>query len=517
MQVGGERWLAEGLGYREKGDTCPFCAQSLVSTDFVKTLKYFFSKEYDALKNRVHALHAETNNALGDRVSGNIETIVATNTATAEFWKKHLAVEPPVLDDHDVGEELRALRISASGLVERKTHAVLEPIEPDGDFNKKVSKLVEMVHALEHYNVAVTRANEMIAQLKVDVKAINQQAAIKEVARLKAQQHRYEKKAVEICDAVASRKKEKEEAEAQKDASKQALDKYTETVMVSYEQAINRYLDDFHTGFSLTKTTYDYRGAGVPRSSYQIVINNVPIELGDAETPLHSPSFKNTLSSGDRSTLALAFFLAQLDRDAAKAKKIVVLDDPFTSQDRFRQSETVSKITRCGESCAQVIVLSHDLKFLEMLWSRLQPKAVDCKALQFVGRGEENTHIEALDIDKATNATYRQDFEEMQRFYSDGIGAPLDISRKIRPTVEAHLRHTRSDLADAVSLGKMLAVIRAGGENHPLARQYKELEDINEYATKYHHGEKPGAPAHQIDDQELRGCIKKTRRVIDIG
>ena len=88
---------------------------------------------------------------------------------------------------------------------------------------------------------------------------------------------------------------------------------------------------------------------------------------------------------------------------------------------------------------------------------------------------------------------------------------------KIRPTVEAHLRRTCSDLADAENLGKMLAVIRAGGEDHPLARQYKELEDINEYATKYHHGEKPGAAARQIDDQELRGCIKKTRRVIDIG
>ena len=127
--------------------------------------------------------------------------------------------------------------------------------------------------------------NGEVALLKVGVKAIDQQAAIKDIARWKAQQHRYEKKAVETCDAVAARKKEKDDAEARKDALKKALDKYTETVMAAYEQAINRYLDDFHTGFSLAKTTHDYRGAGVPRSSYQIVINNVPIEVGDAETP----------------------------------------------------------------------------------------------------------------------------------------------------------------------------------------------------------------------------------------
>jgi wobble nucleotide-excising tRNase len=36
-------------------------------------------------------------------------------------------------------------------------------------------------------------------------------------------------------------------------------------------------------------------------------------------TPTSQPSFKNTLSAGDRTTLALAFFLAQAEQDQALA------------------------------------------------------------------------------------------------------------------------------------------------------------------------------------------------------
>jgi hypothetical protein len=35
--------------------------------------------------------------------------------------------------------------------------------------------------------------------------------------------------------------------------------------------------------------------------------------LGDGTTPLGQPCFRTTLSAGDKSTLALAFFLAQLN------------------------------------------------------------------------------------------------------------------------------------------------------------------------------------------------------------
>jgi wobble nucleotide-excising tRNase len=115
---------------------------------------------------------------------------------------------------------------------------------------------------------------------------------------------------------------EKRRLENDKVAVRKTLDEYTNRVAVKYEKAINRLLEDFHTGFRITKTSHAYPG-GVASSTYQISINDTAVGLGDSDTPLDVPSFKNTLSSGDKSTLALAIFLAQLEQNPDKSDKIV--------------------------------------------------------------------------------------------------------------------------------------------------------------------------------------------------
>lgn len=81
------------------------------------------------------------------------------------------------------------------------------------------------------------------------------------------------------------------------------------------------------------------------------MINNVQVAL----TADDGPAFRNTLSSGDRNTLALAFFFASLDQDPQLAQKIAVIDDPMTSLgsgDGPRNAAARSRVS-------QVIVLSH--------------------------------------------------------------------------------------------------------------------------------------------------------------
>src|SRR5690606_24206084 len=147
-----------------------------------------------------------------------------------------------------------------------------------------------------------------------------------------------------------------------------------------------------------------------------IVINGNTVELGDPRTPPDRPSFKNTLSGGDRSTLALAFFFAQLEQDANLASKIVVFDDPFASMDSFRRNHTIHQIYRCGGTCAQVIVLSHDAGLLHLLCSRIG--AGDRKTLCLARIGEENTTIAEWDVERAVQARYHGDLDTLQKFLS---------------------------------------------------------------------------------------------------
>ena len=167
---------------------------------------------------------------------------------------------------------------------------------------------------------------------------------------------------------------------------RQQLDARTAQVIATYGQSISHYLERINAGFRITTPAHTYRG-GTPSTTYQIVINNNTVDLGDAATPLNRPSFKNTLSAGDRTTLALAFFLAQLEQDPNRDRKIVVFDDPFSSQDSFRRNHTVHQIQRCAQTCAQVVLLSHEPSFLKLLWDRMQPADRKCIAPGFLDSG----------------------------------------------------------------------------------------------------------------------------------
>ena len=103
--------------------------------------------------------------------------------------------------------------------------------------------------------------------------------------------------------------------EDQKATARQRLDCHTQQVIKQYGQRINWYLERINASFRISTPTHTYRG-GTPSTSYQIMINSNTVDLGDSETPLSRPNFKNTLSGGDRTTLALAFFFAQLEIDA---------------------------------------------------------------------------------------------------------------------------------------------------------------------------------------------------------
>src|SRR3546814_11253150 len=59
---------------------------------------------------------------------------------------------------------------------------------------------------------------------------------------------------------------------------------------------------------------------------------------------------------------------------------IIVLDDPFTSQDSGRQFETSARIRELSTLAAQVIVLSHDARFFGLIQKDAKPD--DCSEHQ---------------------------------------------------------------------------------------------------------------------------------------
>jgi wobble nucleotide-excising tRNase len=293
---------------------------------------------------------------------------------------------------------------------------------------------------------------------------------------------------------------------------REKLEGHTAKVMKPYEGRINQLLDNFNAGFSIAQTRPAY-GGGVASSTYQLVINNTGVNLGDGKTPMDQPSFKNTLSAGDRSTLALAVFIAHIERDPDQTKRIVVFDDPFTSQDSFRRRQTVHEIVRAGETSSQLIVFSHDAGFLRQIRDKF--KAGECIALLLGDHRALGIKIMPCDLDEACRGRTASDMDDLQAYVTTGAGKDRDMIRKMRIILETYCRSTYpGSFTPDERLGGMVENIKKAGDQHLAWALADELEQINEYSRDHHHGEDPeDGSSDFIDGQELTGYVKRTLRI----
>jgi len=509
MHERGQAWISQGLGY-VTDDRCPFCAQSLAPAAALLTAyRAFFSKGYNDLRTAIAAARTRIAADVGDMRIAALEKAVDQNAAAIEFWSPFCDFSPPAIGA-GTGDKLRTLRQSAIALLDRKAAAPLEPIVPDDSFVAASADVAGVGEELVAYNQSVAAANTVINAKKGATSAADLKTVEAALASLRLTKKRHELEVKTACDEYRAAVARKAKIEEEKAAIKGQLDEYTKAIIGKYEQTINRLLTDFQAGFTITKTEHGYPG-GVASSSYQILINNTPVDLGDNNTPLDKPSFRNTLSSGDKSTLALAFFLAQLEHDQEKASKIVVFDDPFNSQDSFRKDHTVRKIRDCGDACAQVIVLSHDLYFLKRIWERLDDKTADRKCLELKRLGLLNTSIVTWDIEAATQGAFKADRKVLTDFYHDSRGTPRDVVQKLRPVMEHYTKILGAGvLADTDTLGVIVGKVRAAGATHQLFPLCDTLDDVNVYTRRYHHGENPDAAIEPISDTELHGYVRRT-------
>lgn len=513
MNDGGGNWVAEALPHAE--DTCPFCGQDIQSVDLIAAYRNVFSDRYRAFRAEIEAAAATVRRAFGEASLADIERTAERNAASAEFWGKYCTFDAGTIGfPPDIAEKVQALGAAAIGLLERKAGMPLEPVPVDEPYSMALVPFEEAIAIVRSINDAVWHVNALIANQKAATVAANVAGVQNELALLRATKTRYSEAVGPLCTGHIALVAEKDALDKKRDGVRQALDKHTESVIKPYERRINDHLDAFNAGFAIAETTHNYPG-GVATSTYQLVINDVGVGVGDGKTPISQPSFKNTLSAGDRTTLALAVFLAHLERDPAISDRIVVFDDPFNSQDSFRRRQTVHEIMKVAGKCHQIVVLSHDATFLKQIWDKA-PQA-ERVALGITDHRQQGSKLSAIDLEKATAGRTFSDIDDLQAYLATGAGVALDIIRKMRVVLETYCRTTypASFVADDW-LGDIVGKIRDGGADHPAAALYDELDQINDYTKQYHHGEDMAdATPDQIDPKELTGYARRTLKIVN--
>ena len=515
MTSDGENWLVKGMAYLVD-DTCPFCGRpGIQELSLISAYRAVFSAAYKALKTDVASLKDQIAGQFGDRAIGALNTLSERNKGNIEFWARYCVFDPLPLNILDsLPDAIRSLGRAAIALLDRKAPTPLEPVFLDDAFVNALKAYEDVQRAVMSTNVAIKHVNSLINAKKAETGTADIKVAEARLNLLVAIKKRHEEPAVSACNVYLQLVADKARIDAQKEAARTLLEEYTSRVIKPYEQRINQLLDAFNAGFRIAETKHGYPG-GIATSSYQLVINQTSFEVGDSRTPLHQPSFKNTLSSGDRTTLALSFFLTQLERDPEKAQKIVIFDDPFNSQDSFRRRQTVHEIVKAARACAQVIVLSHDANFLKHIWEKAPVS--DRVSIQIFDAHVQGSKINGVDLDKACQGRIASEIDDLQSYLTTGAGNLLDLIKKMRVVTETHCRTTYPACFCATDwLGDILRKINDVGEDHPAHSLYEELDLINEYTKQYHHGEDAYDPvAPDIDSNELTGFVRKTLKVVN--
>ncbi|MFO0912756.1 MAG: AAA family ATPase [Pirellulales bacterium] len=505
-----EAWLSEGLGYVVEED-CPFCGQSLAGSPVIGSIRSFFSDAYRAFQTELSTLQSFVMGISNDATLLKVQKVIKDNAALVEFWRKYTdKAEPTLSFDDRVQPAAVKLRV-VNDLLTTKISAPLEAVKNTA--TNEMADWKKLREEVTAYNAAVDAFNLAITGVKKSSESKSTAALEQELATLEARKARHGKEGAAVVKSYQEAVANKSAAEKAKEKAKDDLDAYNDKVMGMYQSTVNDMLTRFGAAFRLSRVEIEYTGRA-PRVGYAFGLRGVDVEPGGDNTPAGTPCFRNTLSSGDRSTLALALFMAQIKNRKDLASLIVVFDDPFTSLDDFRQQWTCYALRRLAEDAKQVIVLSHSLEFLKLIANRCDKPNTRTLKLDHINAGD--SRIIEFNLDDAAAALVDKDVLKLRSYhYGDEKDAPATV-RCIRPILENHMRKLAPDDCPEGNgwLGTFLGTIKSASAGSALAvfqPDYDDYDFLNAYTSPYAH-DSGTSPA--IDEEEARSAVGLTLKLI---
>ncbi len=506
MDEKGESWISQGLGY-VKEDSCPFCGLNMSGLELIAAYKDYFSEAYNSFKEEINRMSLLIDSIFSNIILLSLQRNIQSNKTLCEFWKQYVNVNIPEIHFDLFKNVYENIYSKLSELIKQKTAAPLDKVQVDNCTLKALIGYHLVRVAILRYNKIIEESNQKIEQKKDSIGKADIRHAENELDFLNISKNRFQEKIDSLCSEYRKLVKEKTDLEKLKIEAKQKLNSFSKQLLKDYQEQINSYLSNFATDFQIVEAEEDYIG-GKPRISYRLAINNEPFDLDSKFEG--SPCLKNTLSSGDKTSLAFAFFMARLEKDLKLKDKIIVLDDPLSSLDYNRRNCTQAQIVSTSSKAKQVIILSHDPYFLRLLWEKLDPSITKTLCIKRMGNGSK---IDEWDIEKETRGEYFNNYFALNEYLESGPDGDLrKVARCIRPLLEGNLRmRFPGRFSRTEWLGDMISHIQGCDEQDSLfciKQLHPDLKEINDYSKKYHHSpQNPLADQYPVVDAELKQYV----------
>lgn len=531
-----ENWLRTGFNYLESKQRniedanpliCPFCKQMVDNNlDIIRAYALRFNDEFNLLVQRIQTHLGALQNFNLDAIIQALNYTNQNNSGHINSWTAHLPndVQAPIYniipDEASLKAEFQALITS----VRQKAQNPSATIDTTSAVTFQTS-LQSINTKISTYNQEVIGYNTAITNFRAGIQTVTQ--AQNELDRLKRIKKRFEPEISALCAQLVA---EKTNLRALETAYTQLIQQQAEAtaVFANYKDRINYYLDTvFKTLFRIDDVIHipPQGRATQSKIGYKLTIDGKDISF-DPNQPF---CVKECLSEGDKSTIALAFFLSKLDIDLNHQDKILVFDDPLSSLDTNRRAYTIGIIKSLFQQMQQVIVLSHNERFLYEISKDF--RASDKKTLRITENFVERASIiEVCDFEELVEDNYFKQIKELEKFLVNPNHTMKDtVLGWMRNVLEAHIRfkfyRQCMNMPNQKTFGRLIEFIDQQGvvfrDNANRATIITKLKQINGVSWKPHHGEpmpdsaSSGIDSNTMTEAELALLIQDTFDLID--
>lgn len=451
-----EEWIKKGVNdyLKQNKDAtklnCPFCSQSLTTAvDLIETYRTIFSEEYENFCNEIFGILDDKYQEFS-RLIDNIKLVensINKNLASCRRWQEYLTGKTQKLIEQidsfskNVGKSNSNLLELMEEFAGKYTEIIAEKKKKPFVSIKESPTSDKLLNAYQQFTETLDQYNELIKQLLIEINTLKTRSQndqlVKESEELsnKIKDVNIKIKRYELAadiDKIQLLKREKDEREQEIKKLQEKLERENKEFIEQYFQDTTQVFNRLGSIDFEIQTTYR-RWGGQP-------VYEPTIKFANEEITFDRLPF--IFSDADRRALAFSIFISKLkkkDKDELK-NTIVFLDDPITSFDDNRISQTFIEIKNLISSCRQLIISAHHSRFLLDTYEKL--KSLPDLNLKFLEmkRNGFGTILETVSDPKTRLDPHAQEIEKVERFINGNsdVGA-LDARRALRPILEEEI------------------------------------------------------------------------------
>jgi len=500
-----EEWIERGVNtYLKKSKdpatlNCPFCSQVLTTVvDLIKTYKTVFSEEYEKFCNGVITIlndeHQKFNGCIRNVES--IENSVNKNLTIYQRWQAYFTEETQKLFEQIDILSKKAYE-SNNNLIRLMEEFSIKFVELISEKKKKPFLPLKEYHASDKLLITYKQVRKIIDQyngfIKLLLIEINNLKSRSQNDQLIKESEKLNNKIIDLNIRIKRYELADEIYKIQflrgkKNNIEQEIKKLQKKLEQENKEFIEQYFKDITNLFNKLgsidfeiQTTYRRRG-GQP--VYELIIKFANEEITFDRLPF-------IFSDSDRRSLAFSIFISKL-RKKSKAEiknTIVFLDDPMTSFDDNRISQTFLEIKNLAQSCGQLIIAANNSRFLLDTYEKLESLPDSDLIFIEIKRVDFGTVFESINDPKTRLDPHAQEIEKIERFINgDSDVNASDVRRSLRPLLEEELRYRYSKYLKGVSVKGLGVIIDKLKETSLINDEIaKKLYGFNDVLKDDHH------------------------------